>query len=271
MVMVDPDGRRRMVKISDGTETASEDDRSGQKAESGVYEYNIDKDGNGQFYRQYHRGNVAENPLPKDKWTEEMKMFDQGFTGVRSTKTGKALFDYFSGDEHDAFFAKSSDRTGIDMSNSYHPIDYTGESDRIPTTSGSDELYSPAWVSLAHEMAHRKDYYLRGDDECNVSWYTMSVRTRNGVEFKKIPDTEKYATHVENIIRKEAGLPLRTHYDINYGVSQILKTSILGTYTSESVFYLNKKYGRYAGNPDEPIGINVDPFDYNKDVDFIRK
>ena len=249
---------------------------SGQIQEKGQYIYKLDHNGNGQFYRMYHWQNVADNPLPTEKWTDQMKMFDQGFLGTRSTETGKALFDYFSGEDHTAFYTKAA-KNGCQIDGS-HWILYTGEADPIPTTKGTDVINSPAWVSLAHEMAHRKDYYMRGNAACNRVWYCKIGLNKDGERTTEdILDTEKYATHIENIIRSEAKLPLRTHYDI-----EIEKSSIIESYTfqyngakstiysTKSMYFLNHKF-KSSGSPDGKIGINVDPFDYSKDKDYIRK
>lgn len=75
----------------------------------------------------------------------------------------------------------------------------------VPTERGAQE--SPFYVALSHEMAHTQDYYMRGTEKVQAQWLK--------VDGNKIVDSEKYATHVENQIRGENGLSLRTHYVIN--------------------------------------------------------
>ena len=62
----------------------------------------------------------------------------------------------------------------------------------------------PAFIGLVHELAHSFDWIsdntIDGDP-----WYTPSGAT------KPRTDAEKFAVHIENLIRMENNLPLRTH------------------------------------------------------------
>ncbi len=84
---------------------------------------------------------------------------------------------------------------------------------------GGELMDSPFWIDVGHELAHRQDYILRGD-EANKTWYTDS-------DGNDIIDSEKYATHIENLMRSSTkDLPLRTHYQSQgnwgYGPSRII-------------------------------------------------
>lgn len=59
--------------------------------------------------------------------------------------------------------------------------------------------------------------------------YDASVWTKVGA--KVIPNAEKYATHVENQLRSEHGLLLRTHYSPGYNSTRILHPK-----TNQSLF-----------------------------------
>jgi hypothetical protein len=63
----------------------------------------------------------------------------------------------------------------------------------------------PAFISLGHEMAHIQDVWNGTFD--NSTWVT--------VENKPILNADKYATHIENQLRSENRIPLRTHYAID--------------------------------------------------------
>lgn len=63
----------------------------------------------------------------------------------------------------------------------------------------------PSYIGLGHEMAHTQDTW--NGTINNSTW----VRVGNVV----IPNSEKYATHIENQLRAENGIPLRTHYGID--------------------------------------------------------
>ena len=67
----------------------------------------------------------------------------------------------------------------------------------------------PPFIGLAHEMAHIQDKW-RGTMD-NSYWLTVFG--------KDVNRSEIFASHVENLIRAEHGIPLRTHYsysEINY-------------------------------------------------------
>ncbi|SMD45748.1 RHS repeat-associated core domain-containing protein [Aquiflexum balticum DSM 16537] len=90
-------------------------------------------------------------------------------------------------------------------SNGYSPskkeVSWNTESKSlIPTEMG---LQNPkSFISLGHELAHAEDH-VKGTLNTSRTW------TSN-----KYPQAEKYATHRENQIRGELGLPLRTHYGL---------------------------------------------------------
>lgn len=63
----------------------------------------------------------------------------------------------------------------------------------------------PSYIGLGHEMAHIQDTWNGTVD--NSTW----IITPEG---SAIPNSEKYATHIENQLRAENGVPLRTHYAI---------------------------------------------------------
>ena len=71
---------------------------------------------------------------------------------------------------------------------------------KVPDQKGYNLI--PIWLSLAHEMAHAEDAF-RG---------TISFNFWGQVGKKKVAVAEQYSTHVENKIRAQSGLPLRTHY-----------------------------------------------------------
>ena len=63
----------------------------------------------------------------------------------------------------------------------------------------------PSYIGLGHEMAHIQDVWNGTID--NSTWVTAG-----GVA---IPNSEKYATHIENQLRAENGILLRPHYGID--------------------------------------------------------
>jgi hypothetical protein len=76
------------------------------------------------------------------------------------------------------------------------------------TTGGMNEMGTEnrlAYIGLGHEMAHIQDTWNGTID--NSTWVTVGGAT--------IPNAEKHATHVENQLRAENNVSLRTHYGID--------------------------------------------------------
>ncbi|AZA58196.1 RHS repeat-associated core domain-containing protein [Chryseobacterium shandongense] len=69
------------------------------------------------------------------------------------------------------------------------------------TTSGKDVTHSPLYTTIAHEMWHVYEYFVLGTNSHPDSRFGDDSTT-----------SEIYGTHVENIVRAETGLPLRTYY-----------------------------------------------------------
>ncbi|WP_369014637.1 DUF6443 domain-containing protein [Flavobacterium anhuiense] len=108
-----------------------------------------------------------------------------------SGKTGKGLIDEFSGEKKDVFLKYSEGKNIADGNTIF--ID-PKSNEKTWTQSGFQE--SPFFVTLGHELGHVND-----PTKINDSWYKDDVSR-----------SEIRATHIENKIRSEAGLPLRTHY-----------------------------------------------------------
>ena len=87
------------------------------------------------------------------------------------------------------------------------------------TTSNYDVngSYRPGFVTLAHELAHGLD----GATGNMNSEHWFDVTKTNG-SITKVYKAEIYSTHVENKIRAEHGIGLRTHYQPGYETSRIL-------------------------------------------------
>ncbi|WP_257667459.1 type III secretion system effector protein [Parapedobacter tibetensis] len=70
----------------------------------------------------------------------------------------------------------------------------------------------PSYVGLAHEMLHGRDanqgvlYY--GQNHTNAAGLTYQA-TQQG-----LPKSEWRSVYYENVLRGQAGLPLRTHYGV---------------------------------------------------------
>ena len=100
----------------------------------------------------------------------------------------------------------------------WNPTSVNGGPDQTGST------IRPAYIGLGHEMAHIQDIWDGTYD--SSTWTTVGT--------KSIPNAEKKALHIENQLRSENGIPLRTHYSPGINSTQILRTG-----TRESLFYRN--------------------------------
>ncbi|WP_245723894.1 DUF6443 domain-containing protein [Pedobacter steynii] len=96
-----------------------------------------------------------------------------------------------------------------------------------------------SFIGLAHELSHAWDWAEDGtiDDK---TWFKMS-------DNRDVLNAEKYASHWENRIRAENGLPLREFYGIDNGagVGRVLLP-----------------YTRHSPNYSEKLGIGIFPYHY---------
>ena len=101
--------------------------------------------------------------------------------------------------------------------------------DPSSTQSGLDETGGrnrPAYIGLAHELAHALDWDDGSIDAGIWLTYSDGSTSRNA---------EKYASHVENQIRAENKIPLRAYYGIDEGKG-IGRLIIPGTRMSSNYF-----------------------------------
>ena len=170
---------------------------------------------NGKLYQYQTSGEKATSYI---EITPEEGSFVEGIFNAlndleNNSDTGKKLLKYFSNDDINAYihpYSKIADdnktketENGLVLSGISTPIymkdDLSGTA--IATENGIEE--SPLWIDLGHELSHRKDYITNGE-KVNEPWITIGDEI-----FVK---SEIQATHYENLMRQEAGLPLRTHY-----------------------------------------------------------
>ena len=120
---------------------------------------------------------------------------------------------------------KKSIRIGPYNSNEYFPREKA-----IGWSSDNRSLSAP-YVSLGHELAHAIDD-LRGTMNHQV-W--IQKGTYEGLK-QDIPFSELFSTYMENLIRKEHGLPLRTGYLFNETLNIYVGPSIVDS-KRRSIFF----------------------------------
>ncbi len=112
----------------------------------------------------------------------------------------------------------------------------------------------PAFIGLGHELAHANDQVSDGKIDYST-WYTTS----GGID---IPKAEMYSTHIENLLRAENGINLRSFYSIgqNAAGAPVGEGSVLipGTKTNANYPTISGVYW-----DDEPEGPQPIPFTYH--------
>ncbi|SEM68266.1 RHS repeat-associated core domain-containing protein [Chryseobacterium taichungense] len=111
---------------------------------------------------------------------------------------GRDLVSYFDNDKHDVNIMYDKGNTGEAGYKQSDPIKIDPK-ERTKTPTAFDLKESPFFVSLGHELGHKRDennYLLSGN------WFGVSRG-------------EIFASHIENMIRAENGLLLRSSYTTN--------------------------------------------------------
>ena len=129
--------------------------------------------------------------------------------------------------------------------NSYYPSTNTVSFDPSSGQGGLDSTGGtsrPSFIGLGHELAHGLDD-IRG---------TLNTTKIPGYNFT---EAEKFATHIENQMRSEHNVPLRTHYSYSVNPSTNAKTGVYPLLNGrmQSLHYPNFYYGGVNSNL-TPVG-----------------
>ena len=194
----------------------------------------------GQQYRYVMGGNVE----MKDKETGEWNLVEdktslstyvqqiiEGIYQLESSgPTGGAVAGYFNNSRKNVYIKDLPKVFGMAALGYNINIDLNFVANDIFTTVGMKEAIF--YVTLGHEMAHVIDAYENPNSYKDL-WLKNST--------KDITRSEIFATHIENQIRSESGLPLRRYYgnteDSNTGTVRPLRQSLLIDKNGNSLFY----------------------------------
>lgn len=125
-----------------------------------------------------------------------------GITDLSSKSFGKTLVDDLTSSTSTVQIGKSRNgKNNADDKGTYILWEPKNTDGGIREGGGTSR---PSFVGLGHEMGHIQDIWNKTID--NSTWITIGN--------KNISNSEKYATHIENQIRSEHNIPLRTHYAI---------------------------------------------------------
>lgn len=124
-------------------------------------------------------------------------------------------------------------------------------SENVPTTSG---FRNDPFITLGHELGHVANMW---SGEKNGHWYEMlTLNDRDGLVPRSISTSEIYATHIENRLRAENKLPLRTQYGID-PMGKGVGPRIIDPSTGASVYYDATGFTNY-----KPLKKGVTPYFY---------
>ncbi len=176
-----------------------------------------------QYYNNaYHHGNGDVADLSKDKFASSIL---EALNSIYSGDFGKGYLDNVIGMDETITIQDAANYKGegsikgaaSDKNNVYVNMDHFGENGlsimKNYPTDGND-IRLGLTTSLGHEIAHSYSYTKKfGFQE--KFWYISQ-------DGRKISQDEWYATVVENYIRIDQNLPLRTHYGYRGGGSSNL-------------------------------------------------
>ena len=118
--------------------------------------------------------------------------------------------------------------------------------EEVPTTAG---YKATAYINLAHELAHAR-YNIENKDAPDIIWFPYYDSDGDG---HVVYTSEIYTTHIENMIRSELYLPLRTHYTILPEGSDYT-SAIINPETGRSLYFINEWYTNNTELPSNVLG-----------------
>ena len=130
-------------------------------------------------------------------------------------------------------FIKSSGTNGYNRQGANYSIDWNAElTEGGPSYFGIGNDYTrerPAYVGLGHEMAHVQDSWMGKVDDS--IWYIANENTI-------VPKSEIYACSIENKIRAEHKIPMRTHFSYYKNETVCPKSSLFSPFCT---YYLLRR------------------------------
>jgi hypothetical protein len=146
-------------------------------------------------------------------------------------KEGKALVDdLMNSTNNTEIVDRKGSANSADSQKGSYVIWDSSNTNGAPDQNGNTTRDS--FIGLGHELAHIQDVWNGTINTC--TW--QSVTDANG-NTTNIPNAEIYATHKENQIRAENGIPLRVSYGKDATNNPDPSTRIIRAGTSQSIYY----------------------------------
>lgn len=198
---------------------------------------------NGNLLSQGKDGKFSEykgDQAKIDKKTGAIKGY-KGFLG-NAVSGLNTLSSKSAGNDLVTSIQESTSNVNIEQSSTGNRYDPNTNTVMFDPNSGNGDINArgstsrPLFIGLGHEMAH-------GLDDINGTLNTSLVPG-----FSLIKEAEKFATHIENQLRNEHNLPLRTHYRASDSQGTVIESMQLLNGRINSAHYPNFYYGGLNSN-----------------------
>ncbi len=187
---------------------------------------------NGQLQAQGENGwkNISGKELSNVSGFVRKTVDHLNTLSAKST-TGKNLINFFAQGNNDVTLT-SGRKTSVTRNEM--TINYNARSNqRISNLIQDPSVFSPDWVSIGHEFGHLYSN-AKGWDMNIIEYFNAHDDWQWNASLDLATD-EIFATHIENNIRSEAGLPLRLYYSEYFGSP--LESTRVASDNGISIFY----------------------------------
>jgi RHS repeat-associated protein len=174
--------------------------------------YRYDK---GKVYSQDDKGKYNECSPVSGSYLEQIVSALTSITGGNDKSFGSHFLNLFSNDNinvnvkiNNSSAANTRDRN---VFQSGDRTVYTSSNQVVNTQTSEGLIASDFSTTLFHELGHAFSFNIFNSTIRSDTWF--SVNTANGN--KDVSNDEVFAVWVENKLREEKGLPIRTHYVTN--------------------------------------------------------
>jgi len=173
---------------------------------------------------RYRDGKLYSLNKETKEWDVEADVDNESYAGqilsflneiaCETCTNGKKLIDFFSNDKNDVnIMMNNSDEDSKYYNKTFTSrnnirTSFTQEGDRM-TTSGREPLSKYFFLTLGHELGHVQSGYKFGYTVSKQPWF--EYEDSKGSIITVVKD-EVYATDIENKLREDHNLNLRTHY-----------------------------------------------------------
>ena len=197
--------------------------------------YTVDKDGNKTVYS-------GKGVKKNGKYKGFLKKTVNALNEIGSKSYGAGLLSEIQNSENNVTITHDEKNGFIPTDDNYKGASNGDGSDgevywNTSNYSGTGEK-RPRYIGLAHELAHGLDA-ANGTMNFDLWFY---VKKDDGT-LKPVYQAEIYSTHIENKIRAENGIPLRSSYQPGYPQSRILINGVESKYYQVCGKNYNYVYG----------------------------